>query len=252
MLEAKKIILPIKRDSLELSYWDIGSGERSIIFLHGIQGSKRSFEHVANSVLSKQMRIVIPDLPGFGESAPPINNEFDLTIQAGILVHLFNALRLNKVIVFGHSLGGMLATLLLRAIPDRILAMISSEGNLTLQDCGESRNVCETTFEDFLRFKYPELKKKGVSASPEAFYGTATSVVEFAKSELLLNILETSQIPVLFIRGSDSHFSTEPVGENIKNVLLPDQTHSSLAKSAAVLEAVQTFLLEKAIINRFN
>jgi pimeloyl-ACP methyl ester carboxylesterase len=247
MLEAKSIKIPSNDEQLELSYFDVGTADRTLVCFHGIQGSKSTFERLINSPLPKQIRVVIPDIPGFGESKGPTDGTYDLTTQSKRLLLMLDELQLKQVVLFGHSLGGMLATILLEAIPDRVEALISSEGNLTLEDCGESRRVSAIDFNEFNTLRFPEIKKKGITASPEAFYATSRSVVEVSKSRHHLNILKDSKIPVLFIRGSKSHFATEPVGTNVQTLMIHDLSHLTLANSEQVVIAISEFLAKLGI-----
>ena len=247
MIESKIMKLPTDPEPLEISYFDTGSANTTLVCLHGIQGSKNTFERLLHSPLSQKIRIVVPDLPGFGGSEGPSDDSYDLDSQAGRLAQMFDELGLERIVIFGHSLGGMLGTLLLEALPDRVDALISSEGNLTLADCGESRRVAAMSFDEFESVRFPEIKLKGIAASAKAFYSTSKDVVIVSQGEHLLSILEKSQIPVLFIRGSKSHFATSPNGRNVRLLMLPEHTHFTLATSEEVLLAVSEFLDELEI-----
>jgi pimeloyl-ACP methyl ester carboxylesterase len=249
MLEAKTIHVDANGESQEFSYFDIGSAASALVCLHGIQGSKSTYDRLLRSEISDHIRIVSVDLPGFGGSADPIDGRYDLSYQSRRLVQFFDTLGLKQIVIFGHSLGGMLATLLLEQIPERVIALINSEGNLKLEDCGESRKVSDMTLDQFTTLRFPEIKSKGTVARPEAFYYTSKSVVEVSQSGHLLEVLQKSTVPVLFIRGGKSHFKTQPSGENIKNVMFEEHTHFTLAKSEELLNAINLYLQDLNLIN---
>jgi pimeloyl-ACP methyl ester carboxylesterase len=98
-MEPKKIIL---QDST-IAYVDQGEG-KPIVLLHGFCGSSRYWDHVI-PVLSDGFRVITPDLPGHGQSDPLQGNS---TIEnfADQIKKLLEALNLQEVTMFGHSLGG--------------------------------------------------------------------------------------------------------------------------------------------------
>lgn len=228
-----------------ISYYDSGPGTPTILCLHGIQGSKDSFQPLANRLLRNRVRLLIPDIPGFGASPLSTEDGCGLSQQARVMSDFIRSRNIDRLVVYGHSLGGMLGTLLLEQRLDNLVALISSEGNLRLDDCGESRKVAQMSFEEFRSTRYPELQKKGVKTDPLVFYQTAESVVATAESERLLDLLNTASCPVLFIRGGASHFSTVPTSETIQSVVVPGETHLSLSSSQGSIEAIERFIEDR-------
>ncbi|MBW9234308.1 alpha/beta hydrolase, partial [Leptospira santarosai] len=49
--------------------------------------------------------VIVPDLPGHGDSTFPKGN-YEMEYMADTLVELLDKLGLEKVTLFGHSLGG--------------------------------------------------------------------------------------------------------------------------------------------------
>ena len=58
--------------------------------------------------LSRRWRVIAPDLPGFGRSEKPWR-AYTLDFLRGCLFELLETLSIRKVLLVGHSLGGMLA-----------------------------------------------------------------------------------------------------------------------------------------------
>jgi pimeloyl-ACP methyl ester carboxylesterase len=227
-----------------IAYLDSSGNQPPLLCLHGIQGSKESYSFLLDSPIARQARLIIPDIPGFGASHTPSDCVFDLERQAKRLVDFLDEIEVERLVVYGHSLGGMLGTLLLELIPDRITGLISSEGNLRLADCGESRRVVEIDFNEFEAVRYPELQKRGIRTSALGFYSTAKSVVKLSESERLLTVLAHSPRPVLFIRGGASHFKSVPIGNKVRNVEIPNETHFTLPKSRGSIEILSSFFDE--------
>lgn len=226
----------------QISYLDTGGAGPVLLCLHGIQGCKESFKPYAESPLRQSVRLILPDLPGFGASPPPADETFDVQAQADRLAGFIDALGIKRLFVYGHSLGGMIAILLLERLAERILGCICAEGNLRLDDCGESRKVAAMTLSEFQSTRFPQLRTGGIKTEAAAFYMTARSVVQSSESEALLARLTAARCPVLFLRGADSHFVSRPAGSNIRTIEVPGVNHRTLPLSQAAIEAVFGFV----------
>jgi len=90
---------------------DSGTGEASILFIHGNSCSKAVFSKQLNSSLAKQYRLIAFDLPGHGDSENAKNPQTDYTISAyaGLVCELVEKLKLKSIVVVGWSLGGHIA-----------------------------------------------------------------------------------------------------------------------------------------------
>ena len=97
--------------------------DRSIIILHGWGSNKEIMRGAFSKVLGEFKHIYI-DMPGFGKS----NNDMILETKdyANILDLFLKDLNIKKDIIFGHSFGGKVATLL---NPDT-LVLLSTSGIL--------------------------------------------------------------------------------------------------------------------------
>lgn len=93
------------------------------VFLHGWGSNKEVMKTAFSRCFSSSRHIYI-DMPGFGKSP----NETILTTHdyAAILELFFDAAGINKEIIFGHSFGGKVATLL----KPQHLVLLSSAGIL--------------------------------------------------------------------------------------------------------------------------
>jgi len=85
-----------------LAYSDNGKGN-AIVFLHGYCESKAVWE-AFDAVISRNNRVICIDLPGYGDSAPSPT----LTIEsmAAAVSEVIYALKIEKIILVGHSMGG--------------------------------------------------------------------------------------------------------------------------------------------------
>ena len=110
-----------------LSYTSTGSG-RPLVAVHGLPASGRDFRWL-DAAMAGRMRMVRPDLPGFGAS--PVAGHAGCTVQdlAAVVIEFCEALALDTAVMLGHSMGGPIA-LQAAARSPRIaaLALVSSAG----------------------------------------------------------------------------------------------------------------------------
>ena len=89
-----------------LAYVDEGQGE-VLLLLHGMAGSSETWRSVVRP-LSRNFRVVAPDLLGHGGSDKP-RSDYSLGAFAVLLRDLLDALGIARVTLVGHSLGGGIA-----------------------------------------------------------------------------------------------------------------------------------------------
>ncbi len=92
-----------------------------ILCLHGHPGSGCSMS-VFTQHLSQQFQTIAPDLRGYGKTPP--NGEFEMIDHLKDIENLLNRLQINKCLVLGWSLGGILAIELALRCPQRVSGLI--------------------------------------------------------------------------------------------------------------------------------
>ena len=98
-----------------------GSGE-ALILLHGFGGDKDNWPLYARR-LCREYRVIIPDLPGFGDNARDPDADYSMDAQAKWLLAFADALQIDGFHVGGNSMGGFIALKFTLAYPDRILSL---------------------------------------------------------------------------------------------------------------------------------
>jgi pimeloyl-ACP methyl ester carboxylesterase len=113
---------------ITVRYLDQGTGQ-AVILVHGLGGSIESW---ANNIdaLSREMRVIALDLPGFGQSDKPKMN-YTIKFYRDFLASFIERLELSAALV-GSSLGGQIATEVAISRPDLVqrLVLISPAGAL--------------------------------------------------------------------------------------------------------------------------
>lgn len=91
-------------DGVEIAFETKGSGDIALVFIHGWSCDK-SYWNDQTDELSKNYKVVTIDLAGHGESG--LNREnFTIDLFGEDVAAVVNYLKLNKVILIGHSMGG--------------------------------------------------------------------------------------------------------------------------------------------------
>src|SRR5208337_1517030 len=82
----------------------------ALVLVHGLYASHRSFEDVIDP-LSARFHVIVPDLPGFGESEKPSPSRYGYGVEAHAesIADLIAAFGVGRASVLGHGMGGAVA-----------------------------------------------------------------------------------------------------------------------------------------------
>lgn len=117
-LKKKELHIP----GFQLSYVDGGHGE-ALVLLHGFGASKENFGRLA-AELKGELRIIAPDLPGFGESERDTNAHYSVGEQVERLRQFVDALGLGRFHLGGSSMGGQIAGSFAAKYPERVKSLL--------------------------------------------------------------------------------------------------------------------------------
>lgn len=90
--------------------WEYGEARasRTILAIHGFRGDHHGLEPIAQRL--NDYRVLVPDLPGFGESARFTHTQHDVGAYAEWLAELVRVLGVGPdVVLVGHSFGSILS-----------------------------------------------------------------------------------------------------------------------------------------------
>jgi pimeloyl-ACP methyl ester carboxylesterase len=114
-------------NGIKLSYEDVGSGDKTILFVHGFPLGWKLWEGQVEA-LKDRYRIIAPDLRGYGGSdAPEDIDSYSLELYADDLGALLDELGIDKVVYVGLSMGGYLAFPFLRKYGDKVEALVLAD-----------------------------------------------------------------------------------------------------------------------------
>ena len=107
----------------------------SLVFLHGLGETSKSFREAFQAPELKDMNLIAPDWIGYGMSSEAADHDYSFQAQIRRLYKLLDGLGIDKFSLVGHSMGGDIGTLMCREDKvGRIQHFIDIEGNLTEAD----------------------------------------------------------------------------------------------------------------------
>jgi pimeloyl-ACP methyl ester carboxylesterase len=139
----------------DIAYLEGGSGE-VLLLIHGFGASKDNFVRIAR-FLTPRFRVLIPDLPGFGESSKPENMTYSIPEQVERLHAFVKQSGLSRIHLGGSSMGGFIAAAYAAKYPGEVasLWLLGSAGTRAGRD-SEVRRHYQATGECLLLSKRPE------------------------------------------------------------------------------------------------
>ncbi|MDQ1095516.1 MULTISPECIES: alpha/beta fold hydrolase [Chryseobacterium] len=134
--QVEYINLNSQNNALKMAYMDVKpktANGKTIMLLHGKNFNGAYWEKTAKDLSSKGFRVIIPDQIGFGKSSKPHSYQFSFAQLAENTKLILDQLNIDKVIVLGHSMGGMVATRFTLQYPEKVQKLIL-ENPIGLED----------------------------------------------------------------------------------------------------------------------
>ena len=100
---------------------DVGKGF-PLVFVHGYLGSSEMW-NFQKEFFSKHYRVIIPALPGFGESHN-VKSLDSINKMARQIIDLLDQKNIDKFNLIGHSMGGMIVQEITKLIGNRVNKLI--------------------------------------------------------------------------------------------------------------------------------
>jgi 4,5:9,10-diseco-3-hydroxy-5,9,17-trioxoandrosta-1(10),2-diene-4-oate hydrolase len=266
-------------------YFTAGSDGPPLVLLHGDGTSALDWSWVLPT-LAATHRVYAPDFPGFGNSAKPTNINYSLELLAQFVVDFLNALEVERAVLVGNSLGGLVALRLALSRPEQVtaLTLVDSSGlgysvspllsQLTVPWYGETMSAwCRTPlgakqrswlraalfFADIKRVPAAWLaEQERMAQMPGYFEATLSSLRAqlnvIGQREVLLDSLPQLQMPTLVVWGTDDLvFPKEQAQDAVSRLkqghlaLIPDCGHLPQAERPELFTAaLSKFLTEVA------
>jgi len=176
----------ITHKKIKISYSDTGKGT-AVVLLHGFLENSKMWDNLAPE-LAKKYRVICIDLLGHGETEP-MGYLQTMEDQADAVHAVLAELRIRKVVVAGHSMGGYVALAFAELYPEmtRGIALVNST---SLADSDERKanrdraiKAVKQNYTNFVRLSIANLFSED---NRERLAGE----IEFVKSEALKTPLQ--------------------------------------------------------------
>ena len=116
---------------MNIHYRDEGpkSDKEPIVLIHGTSASLHTWDGWVE-VLKEQRRVIRFDLPAFGLTGPDPQNNYSIERYAEVVIAVLDALKIDKSVLAGNSLGGYIAWATAVFHPDRVskLVLVDASG----------------------------------------------------------------------------------------------------------------------------
>ncbi|MBB78603.1 MAG: hypothetical protein CL844_06330 [Crocinitomicaceae bacterium] len=163
MIKAKLEINFIKINGDSFEYWDNNASKPAIFLVHGFGTSAEYQWYKQVNVLSKDYRIIIPNLFYFGRSNS-ISKKFRIEDQVEFINLLSKHLNLDSIIFFGISYGGQIAIDFTKKYPQIVKSLVIVNSPIKFYNIKDVEEICESfdvsNLQDlFVPHNYKDLKK---------------------------------------------------------------------------------------------
>lgn len=111
----------VRAAGIDLSTYAFGHGP-PVLLLHGLAATKVSYLPLLPA-LAERYRVIVPDLPGHGESGKP-RERYTPVFFSRVIGALMDEMGIEKAAVVGNSMGGRIALEVADVYPERVTSLI--------------------------------------------------------------------------------------------------------------------------------
>ncbi len=122
----RSISAAVEGGQLHGGEWN-SSGATTVVAVHGITANHRTFAPLAEAL--PQHRLLAPDLRGRGASST-LPGPWGIDRHADDVARLITASAQGPVVLVGHSMGGFVATAVVRRFPELVSGLVLVDGGL--------------------------------------------------------------------------------------------------------------------------
>ncbi len=152
----------------------------ALVLLHGFSHSLEGFEGWAEA-LSDSYRVIRFDLPGHGVTGPHPDGAYSNEDTTAQVAGLLDALELDRFVIGGNSLGGLVAWRYAAGHPERVAGLVLiSPGGYSINNVGDEPVDVPLPVQMYLRLT-PDA---GVRMATEALYGDPSRLTDARVAEI--------------------------------------------------------------------
>lgn len=229
----------------------VETNQLPIILIHGSPGDSSNLVELAH-VLSRTRRVIVPDLPGFGDSTTQIP-DYSFRAHAFYIKQLSDQLAVEKFHALGFSMGGGVVLNLEQIAPERIasIELVSAVGVQEYELLGDYYLNHVLHGAQFAAFWSLQNLVPHFGYFDGAFFGTSYAANFYDSDQRpLREILNKIEKPVLIVHGADD--SLVPIqAAREHHRLVPQSEYRELAdnhftifeRPEAIAPLVEDFLI---------
>ncbi len=252
-------------------YSEGGDGE-PVVLLHGFGASADSWNRFAKP-LTKRFRVIAPDLPGWGASTRLETASYGYPAQVERLHQFLSQLKLSRVHLIGHSMGGFIASAYAARYPDEVITigLIAPHGMVEPEPSELARSVAQgdnwlvaTSLPEFDRLLNNVFARRPYAPKAVLRYLANHAIRNSAKSAKIFAEMQTNDpplaerlshinAPALIVWGDQDrvlHVSCADLfRQGIKNsevMVIPGSGHMPLVENAGTCARAWLAFVEKA------
>jgi 4,5:9,10-diseco-3-hydroxy-5,9,17-trioxoandrosta-1(10),2-diene-4-oate hydrolase len=122
-------------NGVQTRYFEAGKGEATILLHGGGPGASGISNYSKNlEVLAQGRRVIVPDLPGFGETEAKLPEGPTFHVMGDFVRQFMDTLKIEKASFVGNSMGGAAALMVALRAPERVnrLVLMGTGGSQAL------------------------------------------------------------------------------------------------------------------------
>lgn len=241
----------IKIRDININYVQYGSGP-DVVLLHG-WGQNIAMMDPVGIPLSKNFKITILDLPGYGNSGQP-TNALTLDDYYEIIDEFFSKLNIKKPILIGHSFGGRIALIYAAKKEVKKLILFGTPFEKRLKKLSLKIKILKLLKKIPFLKQFEEMAKKHIGSTD---YRNANPIMR----QILVNTVNADlsdlakniSCPTILIWGSEDHEVPVEEAEKLETlikdaglIIYSGCTHYAyLENLSQTINILNNFLLEK-------
>jgi pimeloyl-ACP methyl ester carboxylesterase len=115
----------VEANGIRIAYADTGAGPDVVLLLHGFTGAKEDFSDHLDPLALLGWRVIAPDLRGHGETSHPVGQgQYSFELMRADVEAFTDALGLDRIVLLGHSMGGVVAQRVALSDGDRLRGLV--------------------------------------------------------------------------------------------------------------------------------
>lgn len=237
-----------------------------VVLIHGFGEDSHIWDHQV-AALAEQYRLIIPDLPGTGRSAPMQAPGME-SLADGI-ADILEKEKIGKCVLIGHSMGGYITLAFAEKYPEKLLGfgLVHSTAFADSESKKEARKksiefIRQHGSKSFLETATPNLfaeknrlpMAKTILSIVETNAGILPeTLIAFYNAMMLrpdrTGILKSTPVPVLFIAGKEDQ--AVPFPDTMQQVHLPELSYIYILGQSGHMGMLEETEKCNVAINRF-